>query len=41
MIDVMFDPASKQVVTLGDKHVRVFQNVAGYIATVQASAIQS
>ncbi|XP_042866984.1 transducin beta-like protein 2 isoform X2 [Penaeus japonicus] len=35
MIDVMFDPASKQVVTLGDKHVRVFQNVAGYIATVQ------
>ncbi|XP_047495100.1 transducin beta-like protein 2 isoform X2 [Penaeus chinensis] len=35
IIDVMFDPTSKQVVTLGDRHARVFHNVAGYIAAVQ------
>lgn len=35
----MFDPTSKQVVTLGDRHARVFHNVAGYIAAVQASPI--
>ncbi|XP_042211116.1 transducin beta-like protein 2 isoform X2 [Homarus americanus] len=33
--DAIFDPSNKLVLTLGDKHVRVFHNVAGYTATIQ------
>ncbi|XP_045615048.1 transducin beta-like protein 2 isoform X4 [Procambarus clarkii] len=35
IMDVIIDPSSKIVITLGDKHVRVFHNVAGYMATIQ------
>ncbi|KAK7066221.1 Transducin beta-like protein 2 [Halocaridina rubra] len=35
IVDVIFDPSSKLVLTLGDKHIRVFHNVAGYIAAIQ------
>lgn len=39
IVDLFFDPSNKLVLTLGDKHVRVFHNVAGYMATIQVSFI--
>lgn len=35
IIGIMFDPGNKLLLTLGDRHVRVFHNVAGYVATIQ------
>ncbi|KAG0711226.1 Transducin beta-like protein 2 [Chionoecetes opilio] len=35
IVDLCFDPESKLLLTLGDRHVRVFHNVAGYHATIQ------
>ncbi|XP_063847859.1 LOW QUALITY PROTEIN: uncharacterized protein LOC135092965 [Scylla paramamosain] len=35
IVDLLFDPESKLLLTLGDRHVRVFHNVAGYHATIQ------
>ncbi|CAL4117741.1 unnamed protein product [Meganyctiphanes norvegica] len=35
IVDVLFDPSSKFLLTLGDKHIRVFHNVAGYMAALQ------
>jgi len=35
IVNVMFDPSSKFILTLGDKHIRVFHNVAGYMAALQ------
>ncbi|XP_071538410.1 transducin beta-like protein 2 isoform X3 [Panulirus ornatus] len=35
IVDLFFDPSNKLVLTLGDRHVRVFHNVAGYMATIQ------
>ena len=35
IVDLLFDPESKLLLTLGDRHVRVFHNVAGYHAAIQ------
>ncbi|XP_076040326.1 transducin beta-like protein 2 isoform X2 [Oratosquilla oratoria] len=35
IVGLMFDPSSKLIMTLGDKHAKVFHNVAGYMATLQ------
>ncbi|XP_066945957.1 transducin beta-like protein 2 isoform X3 [Macrobrachium rosenbergii] len=35
ILGIMFDPSNKMILTLGDRHVRVFHNVAGYVATIQ------
>ncbi|KAK4321121.1 hypothetical protein Pmani_008066 [Petrolisthes manimaculis] len=35
ILDMFFDPASKLLLTLGDRHVRVFHNMAGYTSTIQ------
>ncbi|XP_050696721.1 transducin beta-like protein 2 [Eriocheir sinensis] len=35
IIELCFDPESKLLLTMGDRHVRVFHNVAGYHAAIQ------
>ena len=37
IISLKFDPTSKFILTLGDKHTRVFHNVAGYHTAIQVN----